>query len=71
MRMTAILIPKKLGGKGDLVIVLRKEYETLQQFWASAERLTRREKNAISQGFREIAQRKFLTSKQLRHELGL
>lgn len=69
--MDTILIPQKIRSKGDLVIVPRKDYEMLLRFWASAERITRRERQAIAKGFREIAERKFLTSKQLKHELGL
>jgi len=69
--MDTIMIPREIGRKDDLVIVPRKEYEKLVRFWASAERITRREKTAIVKGFRDIAQGRFLTSKQLRHELGL
>ena len=69
--MDTITIPRKLGKKGDLVVVPRKEYEKLARFWASAERITGREKKAIARGFREITQGKFLTSKQLKHGLGL
>lgn len=64
-------IPRSLATKDDLVIIPRKEYETLFRFWAGAERITQRQKRAIEKGFREIGRGKFFTSQQVKHELGL
>jgi len=69
--MNTVTIPKRIAQKNDLVTIPRKEYEKLYRFWMSAEQLTQLGKKAIEKGFREIAQGKFLTSKQVRHELGL
>lgn len=69
--MNTITIPQKLVKNDDLVVMPRKDYERLLHFWASAAEITKKEKLAIEKGFREIKQGKFLTSKQLKHELGL
>ena len=69
--MEAITISKKLIKNDDLVIIPRKEYEKLSRFWGNTERITKREKQAIIKGFQEIKQGKYLTSKQVKHELGL
>ena len=69
--MNTITIPKKIAMRDDLVVIPKKEYEKLYRFWMSAEQITQRGKKAIEKGFREITQGKFLTSKQVRNELGL
>ena len=69
--MNTITIPKRIAQKDNLVVIPRKEYEKLYRFWMSAEQLTQQGKKAVEKGFREITQGKFLTSKQVRHELGL
>jgi len=69
--MDTITIPRRITKNDDLVIMPRKEYEKMFHFWESAERITARQKKAIHKGFREIAQGKFFTSKQVKHELGL
>ena len=69
--MSTITVPKKLLQGDDVVLVPRKEYEKLFSFWTNAERLTRRDKNAIGQGLREIKDGKFFTSKQVREILGI
>lgn len=69
--MDTITIPRKLAAKDDLVVVPRQEYEKLFRFWASAERITAREKGGIERGLREIKQGKFFTPRELRHEVGL
>ncbi len=69
--MNTITIPKKMARDGDLMIVPRKEYEQLMRFWTSTEHLAPRDKRAIAKGLNEIAQGKFLTSKQVHNELGL
>lgn len=69
--MNIITIPQKIAGKDDLIVVPRRQYERLVRFWASAEPITRRERHAIKKGFREIKRGQFLTSRQLKHELGL
>ena len=69
--MTTITIPKKLIKEGDLVIVPRKEYERLFRFWANAESMSQRTKKSVEKGFKEIAERNFLTSRQVKDALGL
>ena len=69
--MNTITIPQKLVKNDDLVVVPRRDYERLMRFWTSAAEITKKEKLAIERGFREIKHGKFLTSKQLKHELGL
>lgn len=69
--METVTIPKRLTKNDDLIVIPRREYNKLFRFWASAERITSKEKKAIERGFREIQQGKFFTSKQVRHELGL
>jgi len=69
--MNILTIPRKLVQNDDLVVVPRREYERLFRFWTAAEPLTLRQKKVIDRGFREIARGKFITSKQVKHELGL
>lgn len=69
--MPIVTIPRKLAEKDDLVVVSRKEYEKLFRFWASAEQMTGREKQAVERGLREIARGKIFTSHQVKYELGL
>ncbi|MBI2514626.1 hypothetical protein HYV91_00335 [Candidatus Wolfebacteria bacterium] len=69
--MSTITIPKELIRNDDLVVIPRREYEELARFWVNAERLTKSQKQAISKGFRDIKQGKFLTSRQVKNELGL
>ncbi len=69
--MATITIPKKMTDRGDLVVVPREEYEKLMRFWVDAEPFTDTQKKAVTRGFSEIKNGKFLTSKQLKRELGL
>ena len=69
--MATITIPKKLIRNDDLIVLPRKEYEQLVRFWANAESAPKHAKKAIERGFREIAEGKFLTSKQVKDALGL
>jgi len=69
--MTTITISKNLIKDGDLVIVPRKEYERLSRFWASAESMPQRTKKSVEKGFKEIAEKNFLTSRQVKDALGL
>jgi len=69
--MNTLTIPRNLIKNDDLVILPRKEYERLFSFWANAESMPARTKKALEKGFKEISEGKFLTSKQLKDELGL
>ena len=69
--VNTITIPKNLIRNDDLVVLPRKEYERLFRFWANAEAMSAHTKKAIEKGFREIARGEFVTSKQLKDELGL
>lgn len=69
--MTTITIPKGLIKNDDIVLVPKKEYERLWNFWANAESVTRKEKMAIEKGFNEIKNGKFFTSREVKKQLGL
>lgn len=69
--MSTISIPKKFAQQGDLVVIPRREYEKLVRFWTQAERLTKAQSKSIKRGLREISEGHFLTSQQLKRELGL
>ncbi|MEK7553173.1 MAG: hypothetical protein AAB504_00560 [Patescibacteria group bacterium] len=69
--MNTITIPKNLIKNDDLVILPRKEYEQLTRFWINAEPMSRHMGKVIKKGFQEIAEGKFLTSKQVKDALGL
>lgn len=69
--MNTLTIPRSLVKNDDLVVLPRKEYEQLARFWANAETMSARTKKAIGKGFQEIEKGKFLTSKQLKDEMGL
>jgi len=67
-----ISIPKELSKKGELVIIPRVQYEEYLRFKKAFPLITLNpsEKKAIEQGRKEIRQRKYLTFKQLKNELG-
>ncbi|MDO8676921.1 MAG: hypothetical protein Q7K16_04765 [Candidatus Azambacteria bacterium] len=69
--MSIVTIPKKLIKGDDVVVLPRKEYEKLFSFWASAERITKRDKLSIVMGLKEIENGKFFTSRQVGQKLGL
>ena len=67
--MATITIPKNLTKNDDLIILPRKEYERLVDFWSNAESISRHTKKAVERGFQEIAKGEFLTSKQVKNAL--
>lgn len=67
--MTTITIPRRLIRNDDMVIVPKREYEKLLNFWSSAEQLTTGEKRAVIKGFREIKDGKFFTSRDVKKEV--
>lgn len=67
----AITIPKNLIKNDDMVIVPKKEYEKLFNFWVSAEQLSKGEKRAVEKGFQEIKNGKLYTSRGVKKALGL
>ncbi|MEK7502967.1 MAG: hypothetical protein AAB556_00805 [Patescibacteria group bacterium] len=69
--MKTITIPKRVIKNDDIVLVPKKEYEKLWNFWASAEFLTKRDKKSIEKGFQEIKNGKFFNSREVKKALGL
>ena len=70
--MNIITIPKKLAQKGDLVVIPRKEYEALLNSQKIEEvAMTSREKKALLQARKNLAQGKFLTLHELKQKLGI
>lgn len=67
----AITIPKNLIKNDDMVIVPKKEYEKLFNFWVSSEPLSKGEKRAVEKGFQEIKNGKLYTSRGVKKALGL
>jgi RAB protein geranylgeranyltransferase component A len=67
-----ITIPKELVKKGELVIIPRVQYEEYLRFKKAFPfgTLNASDKKAVEQGRKEIKQRKYLTLKQLKNELG-
>ena len=71
--MNVITIPKKLAQKGDLVVLPRKEYETLvrkQPKYIPVVELTASEKRIIARGEKELTRGEYVTLEDLEHELG-
>lgn len=71
--MTIITIPKKLAQKDDLVVLPRKEYESLvrhQPRVIATARLTSADKRAIARSRKELARGEYVTIDELVHELG-
>lgn len=71
--MNIITIPKKIAQKGDLIVISRREYETLvrrQPKVISVVNLTPAEKRAIAQSEKELVRGDYITLAQLEYELG-
>ena len=69
--MTTVTIPKELAKKGDLILIPRKDYEALLH---SKKRIktfepTAIQKRALREARKQLSQGKYLTLKELRHEL--
>lgn len=69
--MNTITIPKMLTKKGDLVIVPRKEYESLLELKKITEyKPTAIHKKALIRAERNLAQGKTLSYNELKQKLG-
>ena len=71
--MNVITIPKKLAQKGELVLIPRKEYETLirrQPKFIPIADLSASEKRVIARSEKELARGEYITLEDLEHELG-
>ncbi|TSC70859.1 MAG: hypothetical protein G01um101470_782 [Parcubacteria group bacterium Gr01-1014_70] len=70
--MSTITIPKKMVSKDDLIIIPRKEYETLLRLSKIREFTpTPTEKRALAAARRRFAKGEYLTLEELRNELAL
>ena len=70
--MDTVTIPKKITQRGELVVIPRKEYETLLLLKRTfpVVKPTKGELRAIRRGEREIARGEYVTLEQLKRELG-
>ena len=64
-------MPKKIAHKDDVVVISRIEYETLlkKSKMVPVMKLTPRERKTILKSEKELAAGKYLTLKELEHEL--
>lgn len=74
--MSIITIPKQTIAKDDLVIVPRKEYETLLHFRNPLIKIkevtmTKPQKLALQKARKNLALGKYLTIHELKHKLGI
>ena len=70
--MKAITIPKKLAQKDDLVVIPRKEYESLLQLKKIREYTpTAAEKKALERARRNFAKGNTMTLEELENEVGI
>lgn len=69
--MTTIIIPKKLAREGDLVVLPKKEYESLIEFKTIKEFvLTRAQKKALLKAEENLKKGKTLSFNDLSRKLG-
>ena len=69
--MNLISIPKKLAKKGDLVVLPRKEYESLKARIVPEIRMTADEKRALAHARKAFKEGKLIPYDDVRRELGL
>lgn len=70
--MNTVTIPKKIAGKGDLIVVPRKEYEALLELKKIREFTpTAAQKKALVQARKNRREGKYLTFNGLKKELGI
>ncbi|MBI4120032.1 MAG: hypothetical protein HY454_01060 [Parcubacteria group bacterium] len=68
-----ITIPRKFASEDDLVILPKREYETLVRGQADVVplvELTEKERKAIAKSERELVRGQYVTLEQLEHALG-
>ena len=68
--MNVVTIPKKLAGKGDLVVLPREEYESLKARVIPEVRMTADEKRALVRARKNFRAGKLLSLDEFRRELG-
>ena len=71
--MNVITIPRRFARKDDLVVIPRREYESLLKQKVAVlpvVKLTQSEKRAFAQSERELARGEYVTLEQLEHDLG-
>ena len=71
--MNVVTIPRRLTQKDDLVVIPRREYESLLKQRVTAlpvVKLTPSEKRACVRSERELARGEYVTLEQLEHDLG-
>jgi hypothetical protein len=70
--MRAITIPKKLVAQGDLIVIPRREYETLLAFKRIREGSpSASDRKALRIGLKQKRQGKVRPWRSVKHELGL
>ena len=69
--MSAITIPKSLAGNDDLVLLPRKEYESLVAHTAGSVKLTKIQRQALEQAHKNRATGELLSYDEFIRELGL
>lgn len=71
--MATITIPKEVAKQGDLVIIPLKEYEELllEKRKVKSFKPTAAEKKALIRGRKNLAERNYITLKDLERELGI
>lgn len=73
--MNIVTIPKKLASSGDLVVIPRKEYETIMKMaqWKRVREFTpiAAQKRALRDSRREHRRGDYLTLDELKRKLGL
>ena len=69
--MTSITIPQKLSKKGDLVVILRKDYEEFLELRKIIKYVnpTAQEKKAIARGKKEIAKGQYSSLASVKHAM--
>ncbi|MEK7134041.1 MAG: hypothetical protein AAB804_03140 [Patescibacteria group bacterium] len=66
-----VTIPRKLAGKGDLVVLPREEYESLKARVVPEVRMTASEKKALAKARKAFKEGKTVPYEDVRRELGL
>ena len=72
--MDVITIPRQTIAKDDLVVIPRKEYETLLRFQTPMIKeviMTKQQKSALQRARKNLAQGKYLTIHELKRKLGI
>jgi len=73
MASSIVTIPKKVSGGEELVVIPRKQYETLlrRQKVVPVIKMTSTQKKDLEEARREYKKGEYITLEQLEHELGI